>query len=98
MLALVPGTLAGVIAIVLLLADGFIFGLAGKKALTSIVLIIVGLILAGFIGVVVPFLTTSNVISHLTSVLSSLASQIGPLAYSFPVFWIIGFALGLWKG
>jgi hypothetical protein len=97
-LGLVPGTLAGILAIILLLADGFIFGLAAKKALTSIVLIIVGLILAGFVGVVVPFLTTNNVLSHLSNVFASLAIHIGPLVYSFPVFWIIGFALGLWKG
>ena len=97
-MSLVPGTFAGIVAIVLLLADGFIFGLAGKKALTSVILVIVGLLLAGFIGIIIPFLTTSNVISHLTGVFTSLASNIGPIAYSFPIFWIIGFALGLWKG
>lgn len=97
-LSLVPGSAAGIIGVLLLLADGFIFGVAGKKAITSVVLIVIGLILAGFIGVVIPFLTISDVWSRVVSILVSQATHIGPIVYSFPVFWIIGFALGLWKG
>lgn len=97
-LSLVPGSAAGIIGVLLLLADGFIFGVAGKKAITSVVLIVIGLILAGFIGVVIPFLTISDVWSRVVGILVSQAAHIGPIVYSFPVFWIIGFALGLWKG
>jgi hypothetical protein len=94
----IPGTIAGIIGIVLLLADGFIFGIAGKRAATSILLLIVGLILASFIGLVIPFLTLSDVWTRVIDCVTSEASHIGPLLYSFPVFWIIGFALGLWQG
>lgn len=93
-----PGTLAGVVGILLLLLDGFIFGVAAKKAITSIILVIVGLLLASFIGIVIPFLTVNDVWNRVVSVLVSQASHIGPLVYSFPIFWIIGFLLGLWKG
>jgi hypothetical protein len=93
-----PGTLAGVVGIILLLADGFIFGVAAKKAVTSTILVIVGLILAGFIGLVIPFLTLGDVWSRVVSILVSQAAHIGPIVYSFPVFWLIAFALGLWKG
>ena len=78
--------------------DGLIFGLAAKKALTSVVLIVIGLLLAGFVGVVIPFITANQVFAQITSLIASQASRIGPVVYSLPVFWIIGFALGLWKG
>jgi len=94
----IPGTIAAIIGIVLLLADGFVFGIAGKKAATSILLIIVGLVLASFIGLVIPFLTLNGVWIQLVNIVTSQAFRIGPLLYSFPVFWIIGFALGLWQG
>ena len=97
-MSLVPTTIAGIVAIVLLLADGLIFGIAAKKALTSVILIIIGLLLAGFAGVVIPFITANQVFSQITSLFVSEASRIGPIVYSLPVFWIIGFALGLWKG
>lgn len=97
-MSLVPGNLAGIIGILLLLADGFIFGIAAKKAITSIILIIVGLLLASFIGVVIPFLSANEIFTQLSNIVVSQASHIGPILYSFPVFWIIGFALGLWKG
>ncbi len=86
------------IGILLLLLDGFIFGVAAKKAVTSIVLIIVGLLLAGFVGIAIPYLTVSNITQHITNIIASQASHVGAIFYAFPLFWIIGFALGIWKG
>jgi hypothetical protein len=97
-LSLLPTTVAGIVGIVLIIADGLIFGLAAKKALTSLILIVIGLLLAGFAGVVIPFITANQVFSQITNLFLSQASRIGPIVYSLPVFWIIGFALGLWKG
>ncbi|HZW56997.1 MAG TPA: hypothetical protein VFF30_11970 [Nitrososphaerales archaeon] len=94
----IPTTVAGVVAVVLLLVDGFIFGAAAKKALVSVILIIVGLILAGFIGVAIPFLTVNGLWTHVVNILISQASHIGAIFYAFPLFWIIGFGLGIWKG
>jgi len=94
----IPTNIAGIVGIILLLADGLIFGLAAKKALTSVVLIVVGLLLAAFVGVVIPFITANQVFSQITGLITSQASHLGPFVYSLPVFWIIGFALGLWKG
>ena len=94
----IPTNIAGIVGIILLLADGLIFGLAAKKALTSVVLIVVGLLLAAFVGVVIPFITANQVFSQITGLITSRASHLGPFVYSLPVFWIIGFALGLWKG
>jgi hypothetical protein len=97
-LSLVPDSIAGIIAIILLLVDGFIFGVAAKKALVSAILIIVGLILAGFIGVAIPYLTVSGFWTHVVDIATSQIHHIGAIFYAFPLFWIIGFGLGIWKG
>jgi len=89
---------ASIIGIVLTFVDGLIFGIAIKKAIVSAILIVVGLLLAGFIGLTIPFLSTSSVTTHLLNIFVSQARLIGPLIYTIPLFWIIGFALGIWKG
>lgn len=94
----IPNTIDGVVGLLLLLLDGFIFGLAAKKAVSSIILIIIGLLLAGFIGIAIPYLTVSGIESHLVSIFASQAAHLGAIFYAFPIFWIIGFALGIWKG
>lgn len=94
----VPTTIAGVVSIILLFADGLVFGLAAKKGVTSAILIIIGLVLAGAIGLTIPFISLSDVWTHVVNIFLSEASHIGPVFYSFPLFWIIGFGVGLWKG
>jgi|SRR5208283_4913125 len=97
-LALVPDSIAGIVALILLLIDGFIFGVAAKKAIVSVILIIVGLLLAGFIGVAVPYLTISGFWTHVVNIATSQINHIGDIFYAFPIFWLIGFGLGIWKG
>lgn len=90
--------LGSIISIILLFADGLIFGVAAKKGITSAILIIVGLILAGAIGLTIPFISESDVLTHVYNIFVSQAGHVGAIVYSFPVFWIIGFGIGLWKG
>jgi hypothetical protein len=93
-----PTTIAGIVSIILLFADGLVFGIAAKKGITSAILIIVGLVLAGAIGLVIPFISLSDVWGHVVNIFVSQAKHIGAVFYSFPIFWIIGFGIGLWKG
>lgn len=100
-LSLIPPSLeaySSLISILLLFIDGLIFGIAAKKGITSAILIIVGLILAGGIGLSIPFISMSDIMTHIVNIAISQASHIGAVFYAFPVFWIIGFGLGLWKG
>ncbi len=90
--------ISAIVPIILLFADGLIFGVAAKKGVMSAILIIVGLILAGAIGLTIPFLTTANIWSHVVNIATSQAKHIGPVFYTMPIFWIIGFGIGLWKG
>lgn len=93
-----PTTIAGIVSIILLFADGLVFGLAAKKGITSIILIVVGIILAGAIGLAIPFISLSDVWTHIVGIFASQVSHIGGIFYAFPIFWIIGFGIGLWRG
>ncbi|MDG6999221.1 MAG: hypothetical protein JRN15_08920 [Nitrososphaerota archaeon] len=87
-----------IIPIVLLFVDGLLFGIAAKKAVTSAILIVVGLVLATAVGVTIPFITTADIWTHVFNILRSQASHIGPVFFAMPLFWIVGFGIGLWKG
>jgi hypothetical protein len=87
--------LSTVIVLVLLFIDGLIFGVAAAKGVLSIILIIVGLILAGLIGVALPFLSTGAIMTHITNIVVSQARYFSYYAYGFPIAWIIGFLVGL---
>lgn len=91
-------SISTLLPIVLLFIDGLIFGIAAKKGVTSAILIIVGLVLAGAIGLTIPFISTTDVWTHLINIMLSQASHIGAVFYAMPIFWIVGFGLGLWKG
>jgi hypothetical protein len=104
-LSFLPPSLApysSIITIILLFVDGLLFGLAAKKALISAVLIIIGIIVAGFLGLSIPTgLTVSEVVAKLFGILTFQATHSGPLGsiiYAFPIFFIIGFGMGIWKG
>lgn len=97
-MSLIPANYNSIISIILLFADGLVFGVAAKKGVMSAILIIVGIILAGAIGLTIPFLSASEVWTHIVNIAISQASHVGAVFYTLPVFWIIGFGLGLWKG
>jgi hypothetical protein len=87
--------LAGIVGIILLLVDGYIFGVAIRKGLVAVILIILGFILAGFIGLAIPYFTVTNFWNHFTASASSVISSVGTIIYAFPIAWIIGLVIGL---
>ena len=89
---------SSIIGLVLLFIDGLLFGLAIKKALTSAILMIAAIILATFVGLAIPFISEGSIFTHLVNIFNYQVSQIGPAFYGLPIFWIIGLAIGLWKG
>lgn len=84
-----------VVALILLFVDGLIFGVAAAKGILSLILVVVGLILASLIGVTIPFLSTGNITTHLTDIAITQARYFSYYIYSFPVAWIIGFIVGI---
>ena len=87
--------MSSIIILVLLFVDGLIFGLAARKGIGSVALIVIGLILAGFIGLGIPFLDPSTFITRLQNFIISLANIFPAVIYAFPVLWIVGFIAGL---
>lgn len=83
-----------------MVVDGALFGLAAKKGVTSAVLIVVGILVAGILGLSIPLgLSVGDIISKIFSIFAWQAQHgAGAVIYTFPIFWIIGFALGIWKG
>jgi hypothetical protein len=84
--------------LLLLFIDGAIFGLAIKKGIVSIILIVIGLVLASFVGLSIPFIGLTQVLSFASGVLASAATHLGPLFLTFPALWILGLVVGFWKG
>lgn len=95
-MAIDAGPLSYLVVIILLFFDGLIFGVAARKGAISVVLIIVGIILASFIGLSLPFLSNSgSLIVHLETFIANAARRFGQIIYAFPILWIIGFIVGL---
>lgn len=98
-MGLLPPPYDTVLTIALLVVDGAIIGVAAKRAVVSAILLIVGLLLATFVGLALPFsLTAGEIITHLTNIFTSQMSHIGNVVSAFPIAWLIGFGLGVWKG
>lgn len=90
----------GLILLGLTFIDGLIFGIAFKKALSAIVYIIIGLLLAGFIGLTLPLplLSSQTLLEYILKIAPNIINKVGPIAASLPILFIIGFFVGLLKG
>ena len=89
---------SSIITIALLFVSGLLMGIGIKRALVGAILIIVGLLVASFSGLGLPFLSPAFIIGHLLAIMQSQLKDLGPVFFTFPIFWIIGFAVGIWKG
>lgn len=74
------------------------FGLALKKAFVSVILILVALVIAYFLGLTfVPNISLNTVVQNLLHYSSSV--HFGNLIITFSiVVFIIGLGIGLWRG
>ena len=89
---------AAYITMILGFVDGLLFGLAVKKAVISVVLVIVGLIVASFLGLTfLPNVTSSQFYSAVSSFFTHLNFGAFTVTFSIVLF-AIGFGIGIWKG
>jgi hypothetical protein len=91
------GSLTFIVISILLLFDGIIFGVAAAKGVTSIILIVLGLILATFIGISIPFLNsgTSSFLGGMETMFIHFVNRYGPAFLAMPILWIVGFLIGI---
>ncbi len=95
-------SVAPYITLILVFLDGLLFGIAVRKGVVSIILIIVGLFIGTYIGLsFIPKVSISSVISKVSADAASFESGLhfGSFTLSFlAILFIIGFAIGIWKG
>ena len=86
-----------IIVTLLLFFDGIIFGVAASRAVTSIILVVLGLIIATFVGIAIPVLGTStgNFMGGLESIITTAVNRYGPGFFAMPILWIVGFLIGI---
>ncbi|MEM0157939.1 MAG: hypothetical protein QW812_00310 [Thermoplasmataceae archaeon] len=89
---------SSIITMILVFLDGLLFGVAFKKAIASIILVIVAIIIASFLGLAfIPNISLTGLISQLVSY--AQGTQFGSLVVSFTiVLFVIGLGIGIWKG
>lgn len=80
---------------ILLFLDGVLFGIATRKAIGSVLFIVAGLILAGFIGLGIPFFNASDFENHLVRFVEAQSANFPGIFFAFPIVWVIGFVVGL---
>ncbi|MGC8665053.1 MAG: hypothetical protein ACP5FU_06735 [Nitrososphaeria archaeon] len=94
----VPSNYQQIAYIVLAFADGVIIGLAIKKGIVSFILLIIGILLSSYIGLTLPGLSLSVILSKIVAYSSYLLSKAPAMFAGLPVLFLIGLAIGLWKG
>jgi hypothetical protein len=89
---------AAYITLLLVFVDGLLFGLAVKKGLISLILMVVAFFLAYFVGLsFIPKINITNVIHSVVNYMAMV--KFGSLILSFSlILFIVGFGIGAWKG
>lgn len=89
---------AAYITLLLVFVDGLLFGLAVKKGVVSLILMVVAFFLAYFVGL--SFIPKIDIINVIHSVVNYMATvKFGSLILSFSlILFIVGFGIGAWKG
>jgi hypothetical protein len=95
-------SITSLVDFVLTFVVGLLFGLAIKKGAMAFILGIIGLLIAGYVGLsFVPKISVSYELSRWASLAVAYVKDIhvGGIALSLTiVLFLIGLAIGLWKG
>ncbi|MGC8569598.1 MAG: hypothetical protein ACP5LW_06315 [Nitrososphaeria archaeon] len=94
----IPPQYQQIITLVLVFVDGLIFGVAIKKGVISFVLFLIGLFIASYIGLSLPYVNAQLLISRAISFITYVMHRSSYTLTGLPILFLIGLALGLWKG
>jgi len=93
-----PSNYESIIFLVLTFADGLLIGVAIKKGIMSFILAIIGAFLAAYIGISLPGVSVTLLLSRFSSFALYLLSRAPGVAAGLPILFLLGLAIGLWKG
>jgi len=82
----------------LVFVDGLLFGLAIKRGVLSIVLFVAAVLLASYLGLSLISFSIPNPIEGFGRIAATLYERFGPLLASFPILFVLGIFIGIWKG
>lgn len=94
----VPTAYQAYVSFALILVAGVLIGAAVKKAITSAILFVVGVAVASFSGITAFSFYAKAVTAHLPAILASAYAHFGASITAFPILFLIGAAVGFWKG
>ncbi len=94
----IPAQYQQIIDLILIFADGIIIGVAIKKGILSFVLIIIGLVIASYVGISFPGISFQLILSKAVNLTSYMLSKAPVQFTGLPILFLIGLAIGLWKG
>ncbi|MGC8773249.1 MAG: hypothetical protein ACP5RJ_07330 [Conexivisphaera sp.] len=83
---------------ILAFIDGLLFGLAVKKGIVSFVLLIVAILLGTYIGISLPGISAQALMSRAASLVVQWISSAPAIFSGVSILFIIGIAIGIWKG
>ncbi|MGC8614001.1 MAG: hypothetical protein ACP5L2_07200 [Conexivisphaera sp.] len=84
--------------VVLAFVDGLLFGLAIKKAIVSFIIFVVAVLLGTYIGISLPGVSAQALMSRAASLVTRWISSAPAIFSGVSIFFIIGIAIGIWKG
>lgn len=93
-----PSSYQSILYLILTFADGLLFGVAIKKGIMSFILFIIGAVIATYVGISLPGVSASLLLGKLVTFLGYLLSRAPSFAVGLPVLFLVGLAIGLWKG
>ena len=82
----------------LLFVDGLFFGLAVKKGMKSLTFFIAGIVLASYLGLSFISFSPLELTNQAFKIATELYDRVGPFIASFPILFILGVAIGIWRG
>ena len=87
---------------VLTFVAGLLFGLAIKKGATAFILAIVGFVIASYVGLTfIPKISLTYELNKFIAVLAAYVKEFQLVAFTMSltvILFLIGLAIGLWKG
>ncbi|MEM0321629.1 MAG: hypothetical protein QW613_04435 [Thermoprotei archaeon] len=95
---IIPYVPSSVISFILFLVVGLLVGAAIKKAVVSAVLMIIAGIIAAIAGLNILSFYSPAIIQHVPGILASATARFGGIIDTFPIAFLIGLAIGFWKG
>ena len=94
----IPSNYQQIVYAVLAFADGLIIGFAIKKGIVSFILLLIGVFLGGYIGLSLPGISVSLLLSKIATFASYLLSKAPVMFAGLPLLFLVGLAIGIWKG